>query len=391
MILSTYNHSYICLYLGKQVKWRSLITLQASLDFVEGFSAKSASVDVIFGKGTRTQIASAVDNLGCKRAMVLCTSRQTDTAEEISKHLGNAACGMYSKVEMHTPVEVTDDAMAHIGDADCLVAVGGGSTTGLSKALSLRTGLPQVVLPTTYAGSEVTPILGQTEDGVKTTLTDPKVQPQMVIYDPELTISMPLDLTMTSSINAMAHAVEALYSRERNPLSTVAAVEGLRSFISSLPQISKEPSSLRARSEALCGAWLCGTVLGQVGMALHHKLCHALGGTFNLPHAETHAVILPHAIAYNEAVASSELAPLSGLLGGEGSPSASMYSFCKSIGAPMALRDLGLDQKDLDHAAKVAASRPYWNPRKIEEDAIRRLLDDAWAGRTPQAASASIH
>ena len=202
---------------------------------------------------------------------------------------------------MHTPVEVTELALAAMKDcdADCIVSLGGGSTTGLGKALALRTGVNQLCIPTTYAGSEMTPILGETKDGLKTTVRTNDVLPETVIYDVDLTLSLPPALAATSGINAIAHAVEALYARDTNPVISLMAEEGIRALARALPAIVAKPDDREARSDALYGAWLCGVCLGTVGMALHHKLCHTLGGTFDLPHAETHTIVLPHALAYN--------------------------------------------------------------------------------------------
>jgi maleylacetate reductase len=287
---------------------------------------------------------------------------------------------------MHTPVDVTEAAMQVVAQtqADCVIAYGGGSTIGLGKAIALRTDLPQIVVATTYAGSEVTPILGETQDGLKVTKRDVRILPEVVLYDPELTVSLPVAMSVVSGLNAMAHAVEGLYAKDRNPISALQAVEGVRALREALPGIVEHPADLAARAQALYGSWLCGTVLGTVGMALHHKLCHTLGGSFDLPHAETHAVILPHSLAYNEAHALAELAPLKALFGEN--LGAGLYDFAASLRAPLALRDLGLKESDLDKAADIAASNPYWNPRPIERTAIRALLEDAWQGRRPEIA-----
>jgi maleylacetate reductase len=351
--------------------------------FQPRFTARTAAVRVRFGDAAIAIIAEEVAALGCARALLLSTPHQAATAEAFAAALGPAAAGIFAGAEMHTPVAVTERALAEalrLG-ADCLVAVGGGSTTGLGKALALRTDLPQIVVPTTYAGSEATAILGQTEGGRKTTLTDPRVQPEVILYDPGLVSSLPVGLTVASGLNAMAHAAEALYARDRNPLSSVLAREGLAAFLQALPRVAEHPGDLTARSQTLYGAWLCGTVLGQVGMALHHKLCHTLGGSFELPHAETHAVILPHALAYNAAAASAELAPLADLLGGPVGPA--LHRFAAGLGAPLALRDLGLAAADLDRAADLAVENPYWNPRPVERDGVRTLLQAAWDGTLP--------
>jgi maleylacetate reductase len=355
--------------------------------FQPRFTARTAAVRVRFGEPAIAIVAEEVAALGRTRALVLSTPHQAATGGAFAAALGPAAAGVFAGAEMHTPVAVTEHALAEalrLG-ADCLVAVGGGSTTGLGKALALRTDLPQIVVPTTYAGSEATAILGQTEGGRKTTITDPRVQPEVILYDPALVASLPVGLTVASGLNAMAHAAEALYARDRNPLSSVLAREGLAAFLEALPKVVERPGDLTSRSETLYGAWLCGTVLGQVGMALHHKLCHTLGGSFDLPHAETHAVILPHALAYNAGAAAAELAPLAHLLGGDVGPA--LHRFAAGLGAPQALRDLGMAEADLDRAAELATQNPYWNPRPVERPALRALLQAAWEGAPPEGAA----
>lgn len=352
--------------------------------FQSQFEAQSAAVGVRFGAGVRHQIEEEIDRLGCTRALVLSTPPQADSAMDMAASLNGKAAGVFTKAAMHTPVDVTAEAVAHATsvDADCLVALGGGSTTGLGKAIAYRTDLPQIVIPTTYAGSEATAILGQTEDGVKTTVTDPKIQPEVILYDPELVVTLPVAMTVTSALNAMAHAAEALYAVNRNPVSTMLSIEGLSAFERALPKVIDNPQDIEARGETLYGAWLCGTVLGQVGMALHHKLCHTLGGSFDLPHAETHAVVLPHAIAYNARAVADLLQPICDVFGGTNAGQ-SLHDFASAVGAPMALKDIGLEESDLDRAADLAVSKPYPNPRPVERDAIRALLQAAWAGDLP--------
>lgn len=349
--------------------------------FRDEFTARGAAFRVRFGPGIRRAVAEEIDALGARRALILTTPHQAATADEFAAYCGARAAGRFTKAAMHTPVDISEEATAHAREigADVLVSVGGGSTTGLGKAIALRTDLPQIVVPTTYAGSEATGILGQTENGVKTTLTSPRVQPEVILYDAELVTTLPVAMTVTSALNAMAHAAEGLYARDRSPLSSLMAVEGLRAFRDSLPKVMEAPADLSARSETLYGAWLCGTVLGQVGMALHHKLCHTLGGAFDLPHAEIHAIILPHAIAYNAEAVPDLLAPVSELFGG-GDPGAALWRFAREAGSPMALRDLGLREADLDRAAELATANPYWNPRPVTREGVRKLLGAAWAG-----------
>lgn len=348
------------------------------------FTYSSNPARIVFGAGSSRQVAEELKKLGCKRALVLSTPQQRQEGTALNESLGDLGAGGFPHATMHTPVEVTEKAMAAYTElgADSIVALGGGSTIGLGKAIAYRNDAPQVVIPTTYAGSEVTPILGQTENGIKTTVSSPSILPEVVIYDPELTLGLPVAMSITSALNAMAHAVEGLYAQNRNPITSMMAVEGIRALKRALPGIVDRPDDLGSRSTALYGSWLCGTVLGTVGMALHHKLCHTLGGSFNLPHAETHAVMLPHTAAYNQEAAADALRPLAELFGG--TLGAGLYEFAASLGAPLALKDLGLSETDLERAADLAVKNPYWNPRPVERDAVRELLQRAWAGIRPE-------
>lgn len=287
---------------------------------------------------------------------------------------------------MHTPVEVTERAMQVVrkANADCTIAIGGGSTTGLGKAIALRTDLPQIVIPTTYAGSEATPILGETQQGRKTTQRSAKILPEVILYDVDLTLTLPPALSATSGINAIAHAVEALYTQDANPVTSMMAERGIQTLARALPPIMKNPTDKTARSDALFGAWLCGLCLGAVGMALHHKLCHTLGGSFNLPHAETHTVVLPHAVAYNTPAAPEEMARVAQALG-TANAAQGLFDLAKLLGAPTALRAIGMPEAGLERAAELATSSPYWNPRPLDRAGIGALLDDAFYGRRPRA------
>jgi alcohol dehydrogenase class IV len=264
------------------------------------------------------------------------------------------------------------------------VTIGGGSTTGLGKAIALESALPILAIPTTYAGSEMTPIYGLTEGGLKKTGRDHKVLPKTVIYDPALTVGLPVGLSVTSGFNAIAHAAEALYAEQNNPITSLMAEEGIRALAQGLPRMVEDPSDLDSRSDCLYGAWLCGATLGAVGMALHHKLCHVLGGTWNLPHAQTHTVILPHAIAYNYAAAPDAMQRLERAIN---APHAAqgIYDLMKSLGAPLALEDIGMPASDLDRAAELANQAPYFNPRAADRAGIRALLEDAFHGRRPSS------
>lgn len=351
---------------------------------MQPFVYTTAPARIVFGTGSSVGVAEEIRRLGLSRALVLSTPHQKGDAEALAAQLGQLAAGVFADAAMHTPVEVTKRAVEayRAAGADCVVSLGGGSTTGLGKAIALRTDAPQIVIPTTYAGSEVTPILGQTENGVKTTLRGPEILPEVVIYDAELTLGLPVGISMTSGLNAMAHAAEVLYARDRNPIASMMAVEGLRAMIEALPGVRMAPQDTKARETALYGAWLCGTVLGAVGMSLHHKLCHTLGGSLDLPHAETHAVLLPHTIAYVEQAVPDQLAPLAALVGGRAGTG--LYDFAARLGAPASLAALGVGEEHLDAMAELATANPYWCPRPVEKTAIRALLQRAFEGARPE-------
>jgi maleylacetate reductase len=342
---------------------------------------------VVFGAGTLALLPEEMERLGLQRVLVVATPQQKAEAETLAGRLGGRVAAVFAEAAMHTPVDVTERALAAMAGkaVDGLVAVGGGSTTGLAKAIALRTDLPQIVAPTTYAGSEMTPILGETKDGRKTTLTSPKVLPEVVIYDVDLTLTLPPALSLTSGMNAIAHAVEALYACEANPVITLMAEEGIAALARALPVIVPSPKDREARSDALYGAWLCGICLGSVGMALHHKLCHTLGGTFDLPHSETHTAVLPHAVAYNAPAAPDAMRRVARALG-VGEAAGGLYDLASKLGAKMALRDLGMPESGIDRAADLALQNPYFNPRPLERDAIRSVIRNAWAGVRPAAA-----
>ncbi|MGO4326344.1 maleylacetate reductase [Cupriavidus sp. 2TAF22] len=350
------------------------------------FVYASQPTRVLFGAGKLDQLAAELGRLGATRALVLCTPNQVAEATRVSEQLGPLSAGVYDGAVMHVPLESARAAIAHaqaVG-ADCMVALGGGSTTGLGKAVALTSGLPIVAIPTTYAGSEMTSIYGITDAGLKKTGRDARVLPRTVIYDPVLTTGLPVALSVTSGLNAIAHAAEGLYAEDANPVTSLMAEEGIRALASGIARIFEAPADLDARADCLYGAWLCGTVLGSVGMALHHKLCHTLGGSFNLPHAETHTVVLPHAIAYNASAAPEAMARIRRALGsGNTSAARALYDLAARHGAPTALRDIGMRAEDLDRAADIALANPYWNPRPIERAPIRELLQAAFEGARP--------
>lgn len=355
---------------------------------IGSFTFENLPCRVVFGSGTINSVKTEVERLGGKRALVLTTPQQEAQGKELGASLGSIHAGLFAGAVMHTPVEVTAAALAAMKacEADCVVSLGGGSTTGLGKALALRTGVNQLCIPTTYAGSEMTPILGETRDGLKTTVSDSAVLPETVIYDVDLTMTLPPGLAATSGINAIAHAVEALYARDANPVTSLMAEEGIRALARALPVIAVQSEDREARTEALYGAWLCGVCLGTVGMALHHKLCHTLGGTFDLPHAETHTIVLPHALAYNAPAVSDAMARISRAIGAADAAQG-LYDLARRLGAKLALRDVGMPESGIDRAADLAVTNAYWNPRPLERNAIRDLIARAWAGERPALAA----
>jgi maleylacetate reductase len=352
------------------------------LDFV--YSA--AAIRVIFAPGALGRIADEVAALGIERALVLCTPDQRDLAEAAAALLGKRCAGLFHGARMHVPIEVAREAREYATsfDADGVLAIGGGSTIGLAKVIALDMGLPIVAVPTTYAGSEMTPIYGLTEGGAKRTGRDARVQPRTVVYDPELTFGLPVALSVTSGLNAIAHAAEGLYARDSNPVLELMAEEGIRALAAGLPRLAAAPRELAARSDCLYGAWLCGTVLGQAGMALHHKLCHVLGGSLDLPHADTHAVMLPHTLAYNAPAAPEAMRRIARAIE-RPEASAGLHELALELGAPTALRDLGVEAGDLKRIADLALANPYWNPRPLDSEAIAGLLRRAWAGAPPES------
>jgi maleylacetate reductase len=339
---------------------------------------------VMFGRGSLSRLADEVKALGAQKAMILCTPEQRATAQVAANLLGTLSVGIYDGAQMHVPIEGARKARDHARSlgADCMVAIGGGSTIGLGKAIALESTVPIIAVPTTYAGSEMTPIYGITEDKVKKTGRDLKVLPKTVLYDPDLSATLPVRMSVVSGMNAIAHAAEGLYAKDGNPVMSLMAEEGIRALATGLRGVVAQANDMTARSDCLYGAWMCGTVLGHVGMALHHKLCHTLGGTFNLPHAETHTIVLPHALAYNNKAAPEAMQRIARAIGAR-SAAVGLFELAKDLGAPMALKDIGFKESDIQVALTVAMSNPYWNPEPIEEGAVRELLRNAWEGRRP--------
>jgi len=359
------------------------------------FSFEARLPRVVFGAGTLQRLPAELERLGIARAIVLSTPGQRRLAERVTGLLGARSAGVFAQAAMHVPVEVARAAAAEarrVG-ADGVVAIGGGSTTGLGKALALDPGLPVVAVPTTYAGSEVTSGYGLTDAGLKKTARDPRVLPRTVVYDPELSLGLPFAISVVSMLNAIAHAAEALYAPDGNPVMDLLAEEGIRAGAAALPRLQRDPRDVDARGDALVAAWLCGTVLGNTTIGLHHKLCHTLGGSFDLPHAEVHAVVLPHALAYNASAAPAAMAKIGRALAAARPPAdlapqatsapAAVFDLGRRHGAPTSLAAIGMRAEHLDRAADLAMQNQYPNPRPLERDAIRALLQRAFDGAAP--------
>ncbi len=352
----------------------------------DDFVYESQPMRIVFGAGSSTRVSSELEALGLTRVLVLCAPEQVATAEAVGAALGVRCAGVHAGARMHVPVASVDEAvdLARALGADGCVAVGGGSATGLGKGIALRHGLPVVAVPTTYAGSEMTPIWGLTEDGAKTTGRNRSVLPRAVVYDPDLTLSLPVGLSISSGINAMAHAVEGLWAPDRSPVVSLMAAEGIRLLASALPTIVRSPHDPGARGAALRGAWLCGAVLGATTMSLHHKLCHVLGGSFDLPHAETHAVLLPHVLAFNATAAPDAAAAVAAALGVPTADVATgLWELARSLGAPLSLTSLGLAEDAVDDVVRRVLAVPHANPRPVEAAALTLMLHTALSGHPP--------
>ncbi|MGY1643006.1 maleylacetate reductase [Geodermatophilus sp. SYSU D00703] len=356
---------------------------------IRPFTYSALPMRVVFGPGSLASLPDEVAALGLTRVLVLCSPEQEDTGKQVADALGDRAAGVLPEARMHVPIEVATRARELAGElgADGCVAVGGGSAVGLGKAIALEHGLPVIAVPTTYAGSEMTPVWGLTEGGAKRTGRDLRVLPRSVVYDPELTLTLPAGLSATSGINAIAHAVEGLYAPDATPIVSLMAEEGTRALAAALPAVVADGSDLEARGEAQYGAWLCGAVLAATTMSLHHKLCHTLGGTLDLPHAQTHTVVLPHALAYNQPAAPDAVAALSRALGGVPDPARELWELAGRLGAPRSLAELGMAEDDIPRIAELAvaggAGSSYRNPRPVTRDGVEALLGAAWAGEPP--------
>jgi alcohol dehydrogenase class IV len=348
-----------------------------SFDFVHETYAQR----VVFGIGSaRARLPDEVQRLGGRRVLLVSTDSGREMAEELIR--GVPVVGAVDQVRVHVPLEVAAAArrQAHDLKADVLLSIGGGSAVGTAKAVALTSGVPVLAVPTTYAGSEATPVWGLTEGGRKATGTDARVLPRTVVYDPELSVTLPVEISVASGLNALAHGVDSQWAPGANPLNRALGIEGVRALAAGLRRVHTDPADLAGRSRCLYGAYLAALSFSSAGSGLHHKICHVLGGTWDLPHAETHAVVLPHVVAFNTESAPAALEGVAAALGAEDALHG-LLRLNRELQAPTSLRELGLPEGALQEAAALVAEvAPRDNPRHVDARSAEQLLRGAWAG-----------
>jgi maleylacetate reductase len=341
---------------------------------------------VCFGSGEAApSLTREAGRLGATRIMLIASAGEMQLADSVAKDIPVAL--RYDDVVMHVPVEVADRARQAAAEsgADLLVSVGGGSTTGLAKAVALTSGLPVIAVPTTYAGSEATPVWGLTEGARKTTGTDQRVLPKVIVYDAALTMSLPVGLSVASGLNALAHCVDSLWAPHADPVNAALAAEGIRSLRAGLPRVVAEPMDLDGRENVLYAAYLSAVAFASAGSGLHHKICHVLGGKYNLPHAQTHATVLPYVLAFNGPAAPGAERRIAAALEA-GRALDGLVALKAELDAPRALADYGFTADSVaEAAAAILPSVPESNPRPVTAADLRTLLHAAWAGTDPKA------
>ena len=339
---------------------------------------------VCFGSGeAAANLRQEIAGLRAGKVMLIASKSGMGTADEIAAGLPVAL--RHDEVVMHVPVEVAGRARAAAAanGIDALVSVGGGSATGLAKAVAMTTGLPVIAVPTTYAGSEATPVWGLTEGARKTTGTDLRVLPKVIVYDAALTTSLPVGLSVASGLNALAHCVDAMWGPAADPIDAALAAEGIRSLAAGLPQVVAEPAGLGGRERTLYAAYLSAAAFASAGSGLHHKICHVLGGKYNLPHAQTHATVLPYVLAFNGPAAPDAERRIAAAFG-SATALGGLQALKRQLGAPRALRDYGFSEDSVADAAEaILPSVPPSNPRPVTAADLRALLRAAWSGADP--------
>jgi len=364
-----------------------------------GFNYVSYAQEILFAPGVLARLRQTVEKRGWQRCM-LCTSHSMRVGGQlgpIESNLGEKLVAVFERVQPHVQDGQVATALAAAREKsiDLVIGLGGGSALGMAKAVGFDLQLPIVAIPTTYAGSEMTPVYGIThtdEDPPrKVTVSDPKVVPSLVFYDPQLTLDLPSALTASTGINALAHCIEALYSKTRNPLSSLAATEGVRHIHAALLKCYQDGKNLEARTEMLFGSHLAGLSLASVSMGLHHGLCHVLGGSANVPHGIANAIILPHAILFNADVTAAQLIPAAEAMNVPeigNNPKERIEALAQRISTlvrdmdlPQRLRDAGIREADLPRLAQLAFQNKTVqnNPKPITDvTQLESLLRDAW-------------
>ena len=377
----------------------------------------SYAQEIIFGHLALTRMGEALKHVGWERLM-LCTNhsmRSSGHVAALEEVVGDKLVATLDGVKPHVQDVQLDEAiaLAEASNVDAIIGLGGGSPIGMAKATAYtlekrRTGLPNtapspiaqpmipvIAIPTTYAGSEMTAVFGVTHsrDATprKVTTYDPKIAPKMVVYDPQLTLDLPPDMTASTGINALAHCFEALYSITRHPLSTAAALAGIEHISHALRACYEDGGNLEARIEMLMGAHLAGVSLSSVAMGLHHGLCHVLGGAAGVPHGIANSIILPHAIRFNADAAVNELLPAADAMGimADGHRPAQIMEMtaqrvsdlAAGMNLPQRLREAGVKHTDLKRLAQLAFQNQTVqnNPKRITDaQQIEGLLQAAW-------------
>jgi alcohol dehydrogenase class IV len=355
----------------------------------EAFDHDALPGRVVFAPGEGAErLAALVDEVRAERVLVVCTPTGRGRAEALVEPLADRVAAVFGDARVHVPVEVAGAAVAVATDvdADWVVAIGGGSPVGVAKAIALELGLPILAVPTTYSGSEMTPIWGLTEDSRKTTGRSMVVLPRIVLYDPELTVGLPVGTTATSAVNALAHCVEAFYAPGATPISSLLAEEGIRALVGGVADAVAAPDDLEARGLLLYGAYLAGASSAQSGTEIHHKICHVLGGALDLPHAETHTVVLPQVVAFVEpALPGDARERIRAALGaGEEGAAVAIFDLVASLDVPTNLEELGMEREAIEPLLdQILAQVPPTTPRPPSLEDLRAILEAAWEGRRP--------
>ena len=353
---------------------------------MKSFTHNSLPARVVFGPGKISSLGVEIERLNVKSVLFCCTPGRNKEVRRLTSSLNNVSAGICAIAEQYVPLPMVKEArnIAKQNNVDCVVSYGGGTSIGLAKAISLDLEIPVISAVTTFSGSETTDLQAILTDGVRIGYKSDWMLPKTIIYDPETAMGVPLEIMIPSGINAIAHGVEAFYSKGASPVNNLIAGEGIRSLASALTRMSSGDDNIEARGDGLYGAWLCGTALGSAGVALHHKFAHVLGSTFGLEHSKAHTVALPHSVAYTTNGAREAMRQISAALGDEKKEaSLALYELNQRIGAPTSLKEIGMPMEGIDIAAKMISDDPYPNPVPIEYEGIRRMIEDAWNGRAP--------